>query len=541
MLGIPLGILTVVLGIKAFTPGGLPLTRSRSLHGGGAKATGAICIFVGLIFVADGTFATWRDLARVLPRLAQNRDLPAAPAAANMAWAMHDCPQGGYAVLMPGKPNEQDTPGNLAIGLLGGHMSIVEKTDDIAFLAQCSRFAVNRTDAKRELDVARDNLVVTLGAKLQSQQDVQLDGQPGRELVVSLADNAVVRARYYLVGRNLFQVMASVPRGQESSNEVNAFFASFRLLPAGVNSLDGGWPTHDCPEGGFSIRMPGTPKEVETPADPETGSAGRLALNSKFDGASYTAERIELFRERIKVTAYLDAVRDAYVRKLKGAIEQEKDCQLDGLPGREIVLSLPDGRRLRARYFVAGKNVFQILAYFPQGRESASEADEYFASFRLLATETKPIGIAWARHDCAEGGFSILMPGKPTEKRQPSIPKIAQVGGYLLNVKLDGDSYSAGMWEHAQEYRDEKTELESFCGAAVAAIKGKLERTEDLELDGHPGREIVFDLRDDRIMRVRVFFAGKKHYQITATIPRGYESSEEIDEYFNSFFLLPAP
>ena len=63
MLGIVLGILAVVLGAKAFTKTGLPLTREKSLTGVSAKVIGVICIVLGAAFILDGLLASFSIFA----------------------------------------------------------------------------------------------------------------------------------------------------------------------------------------------------------------------------------------------------------------------------------------------------------------------------------------------------------------------------------------------------------------------------------------------------------------------------------------------
>ena len=58
MLGLIVGAPAIGLGVKAFTPGGLPLSRKKNLTGTGAKVTGVICILVGLLFFAEGIRGT---------------------------------------------------------------------------------------------------------------------------------------------------------------------------------------------------------------------------------------------------------------------------------------------------------------------------------------------------------------------------------------------------------------------------------------------------------------------------------------------------
>ena len=56
MLGIILGALTIGLGAKAFTPAGLPLSKTKNLTGTTAKVVGVICILLGVLFILDGLF-----------------------------------------------------------------------------------------------------------------------------------------------------------------------------------------------------------------------------------------------------------------------------------------------------------------------------------------------------------------------------------------------------------------------------------------------------------------------------------------------------
>jgi hypothetical protein len=241
MLGILIGLLPIGLGIKAFTRDGLPLTRSKNLKGAGAKAIGVICILVGIAFIAEGAFSAWLYFRGNVLASPDRPPAPVAtlPAAASQAWVTHECPQGGYSLLMPGTPTEEESPGNPAIALLGGHMSILDKGDGRAYMAKCSRFSAERSDVKKELDAARDNIVVALGGTLRTQKDIQIAESPGRELVLSLPDKTAMRTRYFLVGKNLFQIMAVVPQGQESSSETNSFFDSFKLLADGGAEKDG--------------------------------------------------------------------------------------------------------------------------------------------------------------------------------------------------------------------------------------------------------------------------------------------------------------
>jgi|GEM_PF-1305450 len=65
MLGILLGVFTLVLGAKAFTPAGIPLTKEKNLTGTTAKVIGVVVILLGVFFIVDGVFGTANLLARL--------------------------------------------------------------------------------------------------------------------------------------------------------------------------------------------------------------------------------------------------------------------------------------------------------------------------------------------------------------------------------------------------------------------------------------------------------------------------------------------
>jgi hypothetical protein len=84
------------------------------------------------------------------------------------------------------------------------------------------------------LDEAWDKGVRKAGGTLKSEKEIEMDGRPGRELVVELAESRVpgggiLRSRIYLVGRTQYQAVAMSPKAKVRSGEMEAFLESFRL------------------------------------------------------------------------------------------------------------------------------------------------------------------------------------------------------------------------------------------------------------------------------------------------------------------------
>ena len=62
-----LAIFVFMLGAKAFTKEGIPLTQTKKLQGPGGKICSVLCILLGLFLVFDGLFGM-ANIARLLSR-----------------------------------------------------------------------------------------------------------------------------------------------------------------------------------------------------------------------------------------------------------------------------------------------------------------------------------------------------------------------------------------------------------------------------------------------------------------------------------------
>src|SRR5262249_46059582 len=81
------------------------------------------------------------------------------------------------------------------------------------------------------LDGAREGMVRNANAKLTNASNITLDGKhPGREAQADLpVQNGVLRARIYVVGTRLYQVMATGTKSWADSPDVTKFLDSFAL------------------------------------------------------------------------------------------------------------------------------------------------------------------------------------------------------------------------------------------------------------------------------------------------------------------------
>jgi len=67
MLSWILAIFVILLGAKAFTKDGIPLTKKKNLHGVGGKVCGILCFLFAAFLIIDGLLGM-AHIARVLSR-----------------------------------------------------------------------------------------------------------------------------------------------------------------------------------------------------------------------------------------------------------------------------------------------------------------------------------------------------------------------------------------------------------------------------------------------------------------------------------------
>jgi hypothetical protein len=143
--------------------------------------------------------------------------------------------EGGFSIVAPYALQETSQSVNTEAGTIEVHMFIAEQGQE-AWLVGYSDYPeeiVQASDPEAILAGARDGAVANVNGQLVSDTEISLDGYPGREFSASVTQNGqdfVLRQRVFLVGNRLYQMVVIVPKGTESSTEVEDFLHSFQLI-----------------------------------------------------------------------------------------------------------------------------------------------------------------------------------------------------------------------------------------------------------------------------------------------------------------------
>ena len=157
----------------------------------------------------------------------------------------------------------------------------------------------------------------------------------------------------------------------------------------------------------------------------------------------------------------------------------------------------------------------------------------------LAGCESSP----WKDFHSKEGGFSVSMPGTPVEKRQAYHTQAGPVEAHFFTVEADRGSlvYMVVYGDYPEALmaaNDREMLLDAARDGAVGNIQGTLVSERTVSLGGHPGRELQVLSADGKLaLRMRIYLANNRQYQVVAVMPKETRSTEDRDRFLDSFRL----
>ena len=110
------------------------------------------------------------------------------------------------------------------------------ETDQSAYVVAFSDYPpqmVSQSEPEMLLDSSRDGAVNNLGGTLVSEEKIEIEGNPGRSLIISADtgtnESAIINSHIYLVDNRLYQILVVSPESQKPTTDPKAFLASFSL------------------------------------------------------------------------------------------------------------------------------------------------------------------------------------------------------------------------------------------------------------------------------------------------------------------------
>jgi hypothetical protein len=334
---------------------------------------------------------------------------PAAPAPSGSGtaasvdqWQTFSSKEGGFTLSLPGKPQEQRQPVGTAAGSVNAIMYIAE-VGGTAFGVGYGDYpgsAVN-VDPQAVLKGARDGAAKNVNGTVVTEKPIELAGYPGLEIVVETPASAKVpggamyRARLYLVGNRLYQVIYVALKKDDHPDEYQKLFDSFQLdkppAPSSSSSTSTAslslkdWIEYRSEEGGFTVLLPAKP-EVKTQSTATV--AGTVSLTTALTEMKNYAAGVSFndipSQAATDPEAVLSGGRKGAAQNLKGTVVSEKPIKLGPYPGTEFVVETPDNLIYTARIYVVNDRLYQILFLTSKDQIDQFDVSGFFDSFTLL-------------------------------------------------------------------------------------------------------------------------------------------------------------
>jgi len=156
----------------------------------------------------------------------------------------------------------------------------------------------------------------------------------------------------------------------------------------------------------------------------------------------------------------------------------------------------------------------------------------------------------WPEFMSEAGGFVVKLPSTPTEQVQAVPSEVGDINLYIYMVE-EGNAALGVMYNELPELitsaADEeliKMMLDSGRDGAMGNSGGVLVSEEEISIDGHPGRHIVFEISDEMFPGggegiARIYYVDGRLYQVILIGEKGAFLPEETAMFLDSFQLLP--
>ncbi|MBF2027266.1 MAG: hypothetical protein IGS48_10925 [Oscillatoriales cyanobacterium C42_A2020_001] len=149
----------------------------------------------------------------------------------------------------------------------------------------------------------------------------------------------------------------------------------------------------------------------------------------------------------------------------------------------------------------------------------------------------------WQAFTPAKGGFTVTMPGQPTERTQTLNTPAGDMNTYFYSSSVNGGkvSYTVSYVDLPEGAAGMPPALllEAIASGLTGDERVKVLSEKVISLDSHPGREFKLESPTKSIVRHRAYLVKQRVYQVVAEVPVAEESAfgKDIERFLESFKL----
>jgi len=150
----------------------------------------------------------------------------------------------------------------------------------------------------------------------------------------------------------------------------------------------------------------------------------------------------------------------------------------------------------------------------------------------------------WSEFSSAEGAFSVLMPGAPTEETQTQDTEMGAIDVHSFTFEQGGVAYLVGYNIFPAAVIEAASPAALLNGARdgqAKAVNGTLVNEQEITLGAYPGRDLEIRAEDAdgiKTLHTRIYMVEDKLYQILVVGLEGQSAAEDTIKFLDSFKLL---
>ena len=153
---------------------------------------------------------------------------------AQSIWKPFSSSEGGFTVLLPGIPTEENKSVDTKFGSITVHTFYVRRNNEslyaVAYSDLPDSISANSNEINQLLAEAPSGFSEGAEGRLVNQEPISLGNFPGREFRLELSEGAIARGRFFLVNRRLYQVVVGTNNERNLTKSIQGFLNSFQLI-----------------------------------------------------------------------------------------------------------------------------------------------------------------------------------------------------------------------------------------------------------------------------------------------------------------------
>lgn len=323
-----------------------------------------------------------------------------------LTWEEFTVEKGGFSVMMPGEPEEQEQSIDTAAGpmdILLFTVSTSNATFTVGYTEFPDNLVAQMSDPNELLENGYAGIIQKQQATIQSEEDIALYGHPGKEIVatVEVEDAATtLHGRFYLIGSKLYQTLIEFQTDKLTAEDIDTFLSSFEIaqseipptpLPVAQQTATAeaeAWQPFASEDGAFSIDVPAEPIQDTKMHDSSFGEVEVFLYEVDMEDATYLVSYADFpaHIEQTDVETVLDrAIEEAFAALDDSDITTAR-ITLEEYPGREAVAegTLDNAETVfKGRFYLVRNRLYQLFAGGPKADVPMERLDRFLDSFEV--------------------------------------------------------------------------------------------------------------------------------------------------------------